>query len=289
MEQRIIFIRIIALITFIFFAQNFLQAQTKLQEKVLVKIRVFEAESNEVTPVMACITSMQDGKVRIPPFAEVVKSVSLTEDFYNGIEFSDDTSWIGPIRKMNGIGNNLDRSFVYDSLPSIPHWDDPVVYQTTGDFSITLSPGDWKISLEHGNEFIPIKEEFTVSSEEIEITKTFYLKRWINLPKKGWYSGDVHVHHPTNKPKFKKFLLEYAKAEDVHLVNVLEMGHHMGSDFKQEGFGENFRTNEGDIWLVSGQENPRSNYGHIIGLNIDQYVSDTTNYDYYDVVFKRLL
>ena len=262
--------------------------QNKTQESVLVKIRVLEAGTNEVTPVMVCITGIKDGKVRIPPSADITDSVSQTNVFYKGIEFSNDKNWIGPIRKMNGLGNNDDRSYVYDSLPSIPHWEDPVVYQTSGDFSITLSPGAWKISLEHGNEFIPVKEEFIISAKEKELTKTFILQRWIDLPKRGWYSGDVHVHHPTNKPEFKEFLLEYARAEDIHLVNVLEMGHHLGTEFKQEGFGENFRTCKGNICLVSGQEDPRSTFGHIIGLNISQMERDTSTYNYYDLVFKKL-
>ncbi|MEX2512484.1 MAG: CehA/McbA family metallohydrolase [Cyclobacteriaceae bacterium] len=114
------------------------------------------------------------------------------------------------------------------------------------------------------------------------------MHRWIDLPAQGWYSGDVHVHHPTTEQAFKDFLLEYARAEDVHLVNVLEMGHHLGTDFKQEGFGENFRTCKDNICIVSGQEDPRSTFGHIIGLNIEQMVRDTSTYNYYDLVFEKL-
>ncbi|MBK8500852.1 MAG: CehA/McbA family metallohydrolase [Saprospiraceae bacterium] len=188
---------------------------------------------------------------------------------------------------MNGIGDNDDRSYVYDSLPSIPHWAEPVAYQISGDFSITLPPGTYRISLEHGNEFIPIKEEFVIARGG-EATKTFTMRRWIDLPARGWFSGDVHVHHPTTKQAFKDFLWEYARAEDVHLVNVLEMGHHLGTDFKQEGFGEKFRTCKDNICLVSGQEDPRSTFGHIIGLNIEQMVRDTKTYNYYDLAFEKL-
>lgn len=262
--------------------------ENEIQEMTQVKIRVLDAETNKVTPVMACITGVPDGKVRIPTLAEATDSVSQTDVFYKGIEYNKNKNWIGPIRKMNGLGNNDDRSYVYDRLPSIPHWAAPVAYQISGDFSIKLPPGTWRISLGHGNEYIPIKEEFTVPENKKEITLTFLLKRWINLPKLNWYSGDVHVHHPTNKPEFKEFLLEYARAEDIHVVNVLEMGHHLGTEFKQEGFGEKFRTNEGDIWLVSGQEDPRSTFGHIIGLNINQMERDTSTYNYYDLVFKKL-
>ncbi len=278
----------IILVACLFCVLSCSQKQKNIQETVIVKIRVPDAETNEVTPVMACITSTMDGKVRIPTTAESTDSVSQTDVFYKGIEYKNNKNWIGPIRKMNGLGNNDDRSYVYDCLPSIPHWAAPVAYQISGDFRINLPPGTWRISLEHGNEYIPITEEFTVQENEKEITLTFLLKRWIHLPKSGWYSGDVHVHHPTNKPEFKEFLLEYAKAEDIHLVNVLEMGHHLGTEFKQDGFGEKFRTNKGDIWLVSGQEDPRSTYGHIIGLNISQMERDTSTYNYYDLVFKKL-
>lgn len=251
-------------------------------------IRISEDGTGKITPAMVCITGVRDGLVRLPPAGAVLKEVSRTRAFYSGIHFKKDRNWIGPVRKMNGQGDNDDRSFVYDLLPSIPHWREPVMYQTSGDFSIALPPGEWRISIEHGNEFIPIAQTFTVPPQAKAITKTFRLKRWIDLPAQGWYSGDVHVHHPTDKPEFKSFLLKYAKAEDVHLVNVLEMGHHLGTEFKQEGFGEKFRRREGDIILVSGQEDPRSTYGHIIGLNIREQVREPAAYDYYDLVFRKL-
>jgi hypothetical protein len=42
---------------------------------------------------------------------------------------------------------------------SIPQWKDPVIYQTTGEFSITLGPDEYQISLEHGMVYIPVKEK----------------------------------------------------------------------------------------------------------------------------------
>jgi len=262
--------------------------QENQSEKILVKIKVLDEETGKVTPVMACISAVKDGIAYVPPNGEPVDSFSLTPVFYKGIKYKSEENWIGPVRRMNGRGDNEDRSYVYEDLASIPHWKEPVIYQTAGEFSILLAPEEYQISLEHGMEYIPIKENFTISGVEKEINLTFAMKRWINLPEMGWYSGDVHVHHPTTDPAFKQFLMEYAKAEDVHLVNVLEMGHHLGTDFKQEGFGEVGRTCEGDICLVSGQEEPRSTYGHIIGLNIEQLERDTTQYNYYDLIFKRL-
>jgi len=267
--------------------QCFLYAQ-KVGESVNVKIRVVEENTQQITPVMVCITSTEDGQVRVPPFGVIPKSSSDMNMFFQGIDFKRDKSWTGPVRKMTSTGIPGFYSFAYRDLPSLPYWSDPVMYQTSGDFTIELPPGKWRIGLEHGNEYIPVHEEFILSSKEKEFTKTFILKRWIDLPNRGWYSGDIHVHHPTNKPEFKEFLLDYAKAEDVHMVNLLEMGDHHVTEFKQEGFGNKFRTRKDDIILVSGQEDPRSTYGHIIGLNINQLARDTSAYNYYDLVFKML-
>jgi hypothetical protein len=277
-----------ALLLWLIVVPSLLLAQAPAQKTVGVNIRVIEENTNQVTPAMVCITGKIDGKVRVPPDANIVDTPSETKDFYSGIHYKKDKNWVGPVRKMNGLGNNENRSYVYELKPSIPYWKEPVTYQTSGDFNIALPAGKWQISIEHGNEYVPVQDEIVVAGNEKELTKTFVLKRWINLPQLGWYSGDVHVHHPTNKPEFRDYLLEYARAEDVHLVNVLEMGHHLGTDFKQAGFGEKFRVCKEDICLVSGQEDPRSEFGHVIGLNINQMVRDTSVYNYYDLVFQQL-
>ncbi len=261
------------------------------QKTVKVNINAAD-EAGEIIPVMVCITHVKDGLPRIPPLAEIPSSQSMhmTQKIYrSGVNYVNSSEWIGPVRMMNGQGDNDDRSYVYDLLPSLPYWREPIMYQTSGNFSIQLPPGKWRISLEHGNEYIPIREEFMVTKKDVEITKNYKFKRWINLPQRGWYSGDVHVHHPTTKPEFKEYLLQYAKAEDVHMVNVLEQGDdHVIEGAPQEGFGEKFRVCKEDICLVSGQEDPSSRFGHIIGLNIDQLVRDTSVYNYYDIVFKKL-
>lgn len=270
--------------------QNLLFTQEKTQKKAHVKIRVIEEDTRQITPVMVCITGIKDKQPRVPPFGEIPQVLVLTDSiYYSGVDFNGDKNWIGPVRKMNGLGDNKDRSYVYELLPSIPHWKEPVMYQTSGDFTIEIPPGIWQINLEHGNEYIPVKEEFMVPKNVKEVTKTFVLKRWADMPKLGWYSGDVHVHHPTTKPMFKEYLLAYAKAEDLHLLNVLEQGNdHEIKGARQAGFGKAFRVYKNNIWLVSGQEDPSSIFGHVVGLNIDQLVRDTATYNYYELVFKKL-
>ena len=114
------------------------------------------------------------------------------------------------------------------------------------------------------------------------------LKRWINLPELGWYSGDVHTHHPLNKEQFRQYAMQLTKAEDLHLMNVLQMGDRSAVYFQPQGYGEKYHISEKDFCVVTGQEEPRSEYGHIIGLNIDTLARDTARYNYYDLVFDRL-
>jgi hypothetical protein len=96
------------------------------------------------------------------------------------------------------------------------------------------------------------------------------------------------VHHPSLDPAQREYLMQYARAEDVHVVNLLAMGHHGGVEFLQAGFGREFRVQRGDFALVSGQEEPRSTFGHIIGLNLQALVRDTRTYDFYDIAFRGI-
>jgi hypothetical protein len=263
------------------------EARGRAAQTTRVRFRIVDAQTGQTTPAMACIADAKSGEVRLPPDGRVVAKPSTVDQFYAGVKFNPDPNWVGPVRKMQGRGDNNDRSFVYDNRPSIPYWKEPVIYQTSGQFDIDLPAGRWRIRVSHGMEYIPAADEFEVNGRG-ELERTLLLRRWIDLPALGWWSGDVHVHHPSTDPAQREFLIRYAQAEDVHLVNLLEMGHHTGTEFKQAGFGRPFRVQWGDFALVSGQEDPRSTFGHIIGLNLQSMVRDTSTYDFYDVTFRGI-
>jgi hypothetical protein len=70
---------------------------------------------------------------------------------------------------------------------------------------------------------------------------------------------------------------------------VLEFGTREGvRNSKQAGFGSDFRIRRGDYCLVSGQEDPRTGWGHVLALNISAYEQDLEAYFNYDVVIDRL-
>jgi len=273
----------IILVILLFVAANLIIADT-----TNVHFRILDKSSGEVTPVMICITNAK-GNVYVPSYGSILDSVSSSKEFYTGINFDEDKNWIGPVRKMNGKGNNEDRSYVYGVLPSIPYWEEPVMYLVSGDFTIDLPEGKWRIAVDHGMEYKMVIEEFAITKANKSIEKIIEIERWINLPEMGWYSGDIHVHHPTMEKNHQKFLLQSAKAVDLHIVNILEMGHHhLDTEFKQAGFGKEFRVYDDDYCLVSGQEDPRERFGHIIGLNLQAMVRDTNTYILYDIAFKGI-
>ncbi len=251
-----------------------------------VHITIIDSDDGHPTPAMVCIS---DGSadVRLPPDGRPLIEPTDTSDFFSGVPFNPSPDWIGPVRKTTDVFKAGKRLPVYGNSLTIPYWNEPVIYQTQGEFNIELPEGKWRIAFDHGLEYIPVYKTIEVRTDKLQKVR-IEMKRWVNMPKKGWWSGDVHVHHPTKDSAYREFLLHYAKAADLHVANILEMGHHLGTDFKQEGFGEKFRRQMEDYWLVSGQEDPRSAFGHIIGLNISGMVRDVSTYDFYDLTFKGI-
>jgi len=153
-----------------------------------VHFRLVDDQTGQTTPAMACITDANSNEVRLPPDGRICTRPSSVQEFYSGVKFNPDPNWIGPVRKMQGKGDNNDRSYVYEDRPSIPYWGDPVIYQTSGNFHINLPAGRWRIKASHGMEYVPVAEEFEITGEG-ELEKTLLFKRWIDLPARGWWSA----------------------------------------------------------------------------------------------------
>jgi hypothetical protein len=142
---------------------------------------------------------------------------------------------------------------------------------------VTLPTGKWDIRVLHGPEYSPIMETVEVRADEWT-RRSYELKRWTNMPKAGWYSGDDHVHARLMNSEDAAKLIAYARATDVHVANILEMGDHQRTWYLQRGYGPEFRVHEQGHWLVPGQEDPRSVLGHAIGLNLKEQVRDLDKY-----------
>lgn len=59
-------------------------------------------------------------------------------------------------------------------------------------FTIELPAGQYTIIIERGKEYFTLTRKVTVGTEPVDLK--LRLKRWIDMARLGWYSGDTHVH-----------------------------------------------------------------------------------------------
>ena len=59
-------------------------------------------------------------------------------------------------------------------------------------FRVELPPGGYTFTIERGTEYRPLIQHVEIRDEPSRLR--FPLHRWVNMSKRGWYSGDTHVH-----------------------------------------------------------------------------------------------
>jgi hypothetical protein len=108
-------------------------------------------------------------------------------------------------------------------------WFQPQVYRHTGE-SIELPPGRYTVEVGRG-------PEYEVQTRTIDVPRaathcvSFALKRWINLARLGWFSGDHHIHaagcghyeRPTEGVR-PVDMMRHVLGEDLHVGCVLSWG-----------------------------------------------------------------
>ena len=158
---------------------------------------------------------------------------------------------------------------------------------TPSETDMTLPVGEWEVRVLRGFEHTPVIERVLVSegrATSVECT----VRRWIDQPSRGWWSADDHVHARLMSGKDAERLLDYAEAVDIQVANILKMGDPLRTYYSQRGFGKEYRARRGDRWLVPGQEDPRSDLGHVIGLNLKRQVRDVNLYLQNDLLAKQI-
>jgi len=256
-----------------------------------VHVQIIDQATGEPVSAMLAVTVGNERRHVFHPTNGRVRSFYSMQDFADGIEVDDAETWISEPMLVAGTGNGR-LSPAYDVGSSIANWTETVQFRVPPSFVFPLGKGAWRMPVYRGPEYIYEENPFSMDGRA-DISKTIELKRWINMSEEGWWSGDTHVHHPTETRGQRNFLMAFAKAVDLHVVSVLEMGHHLGTDFPQKGFGREHRENDGNTWVVSGQEDPRANFGHVVGLNISGIARVANEdighrYDHYDLAFSAL-
>src|SRR5712692_4168821 len=66
-------------------------------------------------------------------------------------------------------------------------------FHAYGHFQLDMPPGEATVEAVKGFEYTPVTQRIELKSGQTSVA-SLALKRWIDLPALGWYSGDVHMH-----------------------------------------------------------------------------------------------
>lgn len=143
-------------------------------------------------------------------------------------------------------------------------------FHTRGHSELTVPEGPLTVEVLRGLEYGPFRREATVGAGRRTMLR-FALERLVDLPSRGWWSGDLHVHmnyggHYRNDPAHLAF---QAAAEDVHVVESLIVNKEQRiPDITFFGGGRPDPASTRETLIVHGQEFHTSFWGHtgLLGL-----------------------
>ncbi|KKL14122.1 hypothetical protein LCGC14_2518920, partial [marine sediment metagenome] len=155
-----------------------------------------------------------------------------------------------------------------------------------GQVEAVLPPGDVRIEVRKGFEYDLAEHTENLAADK---TVTIKLKRWIDMPSAGWYSGDTHVHwvrHTWYENGDPAWLNVHSRAEDLWVNNNLILKH-WWKNVKSKQFPRGLVANRPDMFgvgkvkelSVNGRivwtgEEYRNNevFGHMVFLRINKLI-----------------
>jgi hypothetical protein len=105
----------------------------------------------------------------------------------------------------------------------------PQIYRSTGE-EVLLSPGTYSVEYTRGPEYLTLTKTINVPAARSH-RESFTLKRWANLARLNWFSGDHHVHaagcahyeNPTEGVR-PEDMMRHILGEDLDVGCVLSWG-----------------------------------------------------------------
>jgi hypothetical protein len=197
-----------------------------------------------------------------------------------------ETAW--PPLSLSAAGRRLAsrvRDRGKDDRGSLPlsRW----MFYANGRYGVSVPPGAYEVIATRGPEYRHLRRRVEVAESDIAHVELRF-ERWRDLPAEGWWSGDAHIHIARGDVD-DEAALSIARAEDLHVANLLAMGNLGAPYFAQPGYGPDGRVSRDDYNLVSGQEDPRTGRrGHTVHLNIAERARDVDRYFLYHELFERL-
>lgn len=163
------------------------------------------------------------------------------------------------------------------------------VFYVDGIYKAPVPEGSYDLVVYKGPEYRIVHRKIKIEAGKTHSVNV-KLKRWIDMPAMGWYSGDAHIHIARPDASKNKSILAYTQAEDIHVSNLLQVSNvASGDNYPQYAFGHAGHFVESNHALVSGQESPRSSHrGHSIGLNSSEYIWTKEDYFLYNSIAERI-
>lgn len=205
--------------------------------------------------------------------------------------YADSGSMPMPSEHALTIHNYADRDkqiFLRSTHGKVPVWPNPnrYVFYVDGRYEAKLPIGKYQLVISKGPEYALVQKTIEVVADK-ETSVDVPMARWMDMPDKGWYSGDDHIHM-TRTPNDNASISAVMQAEDIHVSNLLQMGNPYDTNFLQYAFGKNGRYRSGSHALVPGVEDPRTAVrGHTISLNINEVYRPADQYLRYDQIFSE--
>ena len=121
------------------------------------------------------------------------------------------------------------------------------------------------VDIARGYEYEPIRKKVTINAEDRELT--FRLKRWCDMNKERYFSGDTHVHFLSTQGAHIE-----AQGENLNVVNLLlSRWGNMYSNTEEFIGGPNISPNGKSI-VYASQENRQHILGHLSLLGLKEQV-----------------
>ncbi|MBI4420820.1 MAG: CehA/McbA family metallohydrolase [Gemmatimonadetes bacterium] len=121
------------------------------------------------------------------------------------------------LQASDGRGYAPDRGFHRVSSATETHY-----FHTTGESEVEVPAGRASVEALRGHEWRPHAVTLEVPAGGVQ-TATLRLERLIDMPARGWYSGDTHGHdlHQGNFGLTHEAFFQHLVAEDLHVFNSL--------------------------------------------------------------------
>src|SRR4051794_10683040 len=86
-------------------------------------------------------------------------------------------------------------------------------FYVDGSFDVRVPPGTYTLAISKGFEYLHETQTFEVPAGSA-IRREFRMRRWMDMPARGWYSADDHIHL-RRSPADNHPIAQWIAAEDI--------------------------------------------------------------------------